>query len=244
MTAAPADSVPRAVAFDMGNTLVAYYHREDFPDILRGAMQDIQGLLSDAGATTLSFDEAWANAWQYDPDSPDCKVRPLSDRIVDLFEVEDGRRDAELLEQACRLFVDPITARARVYDDSFPVLRELRSTGHRLAIISNLPWGSPTGPWREHVEEVGLLAEVDELVFCGDVGYRKPAGAIFRHTLERLGVGPERCAFIGDHPEWDVEGAGGVGMRGILIDRYGLFPDFPGERIEGLEGLPALLRAS
>jgi putative hydrolase of the HAD superfamily len=237
----PGKDEPRAVAFDMGNTLVGYYHREDFPGILRGAMQGIQELLSAAGATELSFEDAWANAWEYDPDTPDCMVRPLSDRIVNLFEVPEGKRDEELLDRACRLFVDPVTARASLYDDTFPVLRSLRAEGYRLAIISNLPWGSPTAPWRAHVEEMGLRAEVDELVFCGDVGYRKPAGEIFRHTLGLLGIAPERCAFIGDHPEWDVDGANGVGMRGILIDRYELFPDFAGERIRSLEELPALL---
>jgi len=47
--------------------------------------------------------------------------------------------------------------------------------GYRTGIISNLPWGSPPALWREEVGRLGVAGEVDEVVFCGDAGYRKPA---------------------------------------------------------------------
>lgn len=46
---------------------------------------------------------------------------------------------------------------------------------------------------------------------------------------------------VGDSPVSDFDGARGVGMRAVLLDRWNRFPDFRGERIESLRELPDLL---
>ncbi len=45
---------------------------------------------------------------------------------------------------------------------------------------------------------------------------------------------------VGDTVEDDVEGARAVGMRAVLVDREGRYPEF-GERIPTLLALPAAL---
>jgi len=37
-----------------------------------------------------------------------------------------------------------------------------------------------------------------------------------------LGIAPERCLFIGDHPVNDVQGALGAGMQAILLEGFHL----------------------
>ena len=54
------------------------------------------------------------------------------------------------------------------------------------------------------------------LVDSSEVGVRKPDPAIYLLTSERLGVAPEGCAFLDDHPG-NVAGAQAVGMAGILV---------------------------
>jgi FMN phosphatase YigB (HAD superfamily) len=54
-------------------------------------------------------------------------------------------------------------------------------------------------------------------VFCVDVGWRKPHRAPFDKALELLGVRANHAAFVGDHPEWDVNGARQVGLHPILL---------------------------
>jgi len=66
-----------------------------------------------------------------------------------------------------------------------------------------------------------LLNAVDVTVFCGDVGWRKPAKVIFDHAAQLLGVTADRCCFVGDDPRWDAQGAANAGMRPILLDRDG-----------------------
>jgi FMN phosphatase YigB (HAD superfamily) len=55
-------------------------------------------------------------------------------------------------------------------------------------------------------------------------------------------VAPERCVYVGDDPALDVGPAASVGMRPVLIDRRGRFPDFSGSvRISTMAELPEVL---
>jgi len=71
------------------------------------------------------------------------------------------------------------------------------------------------------------------------VGWRKPARPIFDAVLDRLGLAPERCLFVGDDPRWDLAGPRALGMRALLIDRAGepaLANESPIQSLEELEG--------
>ena len=84
----------------------------------------------------------------------------------------------------------PIFARANCYQDTIPTLKELKSRGYKTAIVSNTTWGSPANLWREHMESLGLSTYFDAVVFCRDVGWRKPAKQIFEYALEKLQIPP------------------------------------------------------
>jgi putative hydrolase of the HAD superfamily len=93
--------------------------------------------------------------------------------------------------------------------------------GCKTAIVSNTPWGSPGDLWHEEIRRLGLADHVDTIVCCDDVGWRKPAAPIFQHTMDKLGVTPAECLFVGDDPRWDIVGPRAIGMPAILIDRAG-----------------------
>jgi putative hydrolase of the HAD superfamily len=67
-------------------------------------------------------------------------------------------------------------------------------------------------------------------------GKTKPHEAIFLRMLELLDVRPEEAAMVGDTLEDDVEGARRVGMRAVLVDRDGRYPEVE-ERLDDLRGL-------
>lgn len=50
-------------------------------------------------------------------------------------------------------------------------------------------------------------------------GVEKPDTGFFRIMFDRLGARPDECFHIGDDPVDDVDGAKGVGMPVVLIDR-------------------------
>jgi HAD superfamily hydrolase (TIGR01549 family) len=120
-----------------------------------------------------------------------------------------------------------------IFEDVLPVLAELRRHRLRLGLVSN------TSRDLEHfVDHHGL--DVDAVVSSGRFGKSKPHPSIFEHVLAALDVAPGDAAMVGDSIDDDVEGARALGMRGILIDRDGRYPQ-ERERLTDLLGLPAAL---
>lgn len=77
------------------------------------------------------------------------------------------------------------------------------------------------------------------MALCGDVGWCKPARAIFDRAAHDLGVANEECVFVGDDLEWDIAGSVLASMRPILIDRDDRHPTFTGTRLRSLTELVA-----
>ena len=120
-----------------------------------------------------------------------------------------------------------------LYEDALPVLDELRRLGLKLGLVSN-----GQRDLEEFVEHHGL--EVDVAVGSKAHGKQKPHPTIFEAALESLGVAAGEAAMVGDSYEDDIEGARALGMRAVLLDREGLYPDEP-LRIPDLFALPAAL---
>lgn len=120
-----------------------------------------------------------------------------------------------------------------LYDDVLPALEELRRRGLLLGLVSN---------GQRDLEEFAAhhRLDVDVAVGSRDHGRTKPHPSIFLAALGRLGVEATEAAMVGDSPEDDVDGARALGLRALLIDRDGRYPDEP-ERIDTLLALPVAL---
>jgi HAD superfamily hydrolase (TIGR01509 family) len=101
----------------------------------------------------------------------------------------------------------------RLYDDSLPVLRELRVRGIGTAIVSNCDHNT-----RPVIDALGLEDEVDAVVLSFEVGALKPDPTIFRVALERVGAAAERSAFVDDQTSY-LDGAAALGMRTFQMMR-------------------------
>ena len=209
------------VLFDLGGTLARYFERSEFPGILEQAITEVQGYLRKEGLLSVSADAMWLRVRDEDHEAEDYRVRPLEERLARIFQLGASERKDPIISELCRHFMRPIFYRGRCYEDTVLALQELKSRGFRTAIVSNTTWGSPAHLWREEVERLGLGAHVDAVVFCRDVGWRKPAKQVFEFTLERLRALPQDCIFVGDDPRWDLVGPRAVGIEAVLIDRRG-----------------------
>ena len=214
-----------ALLFDMGNTLIRYWERHEFPGLLRSGIIGVRETLERQALLGVSPEKMWRHVEAEDHGTPDNRVRPLEGRLARIFELDAAVCTEELLEAMCAAFLAPMFARGSLYEDAIPTLKEARARGLRTAIISNAPWGSPAKLWQAQVARLGLSEYVDVIVFCSEAGWRKPARQIFDYTLERLQVPPEQCAFVGDDPRWDLVGPRALGMQAVLIDRWGTFDE-------------------
>ena len=210
------------ILFDFGNTLVQYYVRSQFPGILKQAITGVRDCLNEEGALNVSEELMWKRVEEENYESEDHSVRPLEDRLTRIFQLDDSAVSTDAMMTMCRRFMEPIFAIARRYDDVLPVLGELGESGIRKAIISNTPWGSPAKLWSEEIGRLGLREQVELVVLCRDVGWRKPARQVFEYALERLRAEPRECVFVGDDPRWDLAGPRAVGIEAILMDRLGV----------------------
>jgi FMN phosphatase YigB (HAD superfamily) len=132
----------RAILFDLGNTLVEYYTRDEFPAILSEATARIKAELMASGHRLPPPDLISERIRAEDHEARDYRVRSLEGRLSRIFEVYDEG----VLNRLCDPFLEPIFACGRVYPDSIPTLKALRAKDFRLAIVSNTPWGSPAEP--------------------------------------------------------------------------------------------------
>jgi putative hydrolase of the HAD superfamily len=209
------------VLFDLGGTLINYFERNQFHNILKQGITAVQNFLSEKGFLKITPPLIWMRVEKENYESKNHVVRPLEKRLARIFQVNS----LELLNEMCRRFMQPIFSLGQCYRDTVPVLNNLKNKGFITGIISNTTWGSPAYLWREETERLGLDKLVNAIVFCRDVGWRKPAKKIFQHTLKKLNVNANECVFIGDHPEWDIKGPKTVGIKTVLIDRKEVFKD-------------------
>ena len=119
-----------------------------------------------------------------------------------------------------------------LYEDTVPVFAELRRHGLKIALVSNT--SRDLDIFIQH-----FSLDVDAWVSSGTHGKVKPSPTIFRAALELLGVRPECAVMVGDSVVDDVEGARGVGIQAILLDREGRHDDR--EKLTDLLQLPAAL---
>jgi putative hydrolase of the HAD superfamily len=226
-----------AILFDLGNTLVQYYVKSEVPAILEQAISEVQEFLREKDLLSVPPQLMWQRVKDENYETQDHRVRPLGERLRRIFQLEASTQFPDLEMALCRRFLKPTFARSRRYQDTLPTLRELKSRGFKVALVSNTPWGSPADLWREEIARHGLSAHLDVVVFCTDIGWRKPARQIFEYTLERLQVLPQHCVFVGDNPSWDLMGPRAVGIKAILIERPGVMRETEEDPIRNLHEL-------
>ncbi len=124
--------------------------------------------------------------------------------------LEEWDCDADLAV-ATRRFYDGFSDGCPLYEDAIPTLAELRRRGYRLGIITN----GFSYPQNRKLDSMNLRPYVDVAMVSCDEGVHKPAPLIFYRGAARLGVPVECCAFVGDSPSADVQGAINAGMLPI-----------------------------
>ena len=167
------------------------------------------------------------------------------ERLADL-----RRRCAQVLSDhlppaAQQLGIEPVTAallaaiRFRPFDEVPGVLQTLREQGHRLVVVSN--WDVSL---HEQLAATGLEPLVDGAVSSAEAGAGKPHPEIYEQALGVAGVAVGEAVMVGDSPDTDIAGALSLGMRSVLVDRWGVAQAPPGaHRIASLAELPALLES-
>jgi len=126
------------------------------------------------------------------------------------------------------------------HPDVEPGLRALRDGGHRLVTLTN----SSPATAEAQLEHAGLRPFVEAVYSIEHAGVAKPGAGAYRFVLEAEGVEPAGALMVAAH-DWDIAGAGAVGMRTALVRRQGVrpMPGFPSpdHSVERVDELASLL---
>jgi len=113
-------------------------------------------------------------------------------------------------------------------------LGRLQERGYRLGLLTNR---ENLGRFQELLEQFNLHRYFAMILAAGEVGVSKPHPGIFRAALERMEASAEESLYVGDNYWADVLGAEGAGIRPVLLDPLGLFPEAECVVLERIEDL-------
>jgi HAD superfamily hydrolase (TIGR01509 family) len=218
----------RAVLFDMGGTLV-------HPDWERLAQVASAGAGRAFVADELGrkFKEMMcavdAALQRGEPPAEDTKKRNwVFRRVYRALDIDDATCESLSVQ------IDATHAERHLWSapdaEAARVLASLKESGLRIAVISN----TEDGRLEELLDLVGLKSHFDFFIDSYIVGRRKPDAAIFQLALARLEIEPHEAVYVGDSYGHDALPALAIGMRAILLDPLGLYPESVCPRIRTL----------
>ncbi len=105
-----------------------------------------------------------------------------------------------------------------VVPDAPAALGRLQRAGVTLGVISNWDHTLPA-----ILEKKGLARFFKVVVASTTFGDAKPSRKIFKHALSLAGVEPAEAWHVGDDPDADALGAVRAGMRAVLLDPHNLY---------------------
>lgn len=100
-----------------------------------------------------------------------------------------------------------------LFDDVVTSLQQLRQSGLKLALCSNL-----AAPYAQPITEVLPIA-LDAYIWSFSAGAIKPAASIYLNTCEALGLSPQEVIMVGDTYDADVAGPINAGLQAIWLRR-------------------------
>jgi putative hydrolase of the HAD superfamily len=138
--------------------------------------------------------------------------------------------------------LDEYHARHNLWETVLPgvveALGAFRAMGLRLVVVSNA-----NGTLHGHLERLGLGRAFDLTLDSQVEGVEKPDPRFFALALERSHASPETTVHVGDLYHIDIVGARAAGLRAVLVDAAGLYPDADCRRVSSLAELVPAIRA-
>lgn len=102
----------------------------------------------------------------------------------------------------------------RLYPEVMETIDTLREMEFKLIILSN--WDRRL---IKTLKELGIYSCFDRVYISTLIGHSKPEPEAFQYILDDLEISAAQVLHVGDSLEEDYQGARGVGMKAVLLDR-------------------------
>lgn len=84
----------------------------------------------------------------------------------------------------------------------------------KLGIVSN---AYNSKEQKQRISNTGIADYFDDIVVCADINAYKPAKEAFLYLVDRYGLMPTECLYIGDSEEYDIKGAQNAGLYTVKM---------------------------
>jgi len=204
----------RAIIFDCYSTLIDIWTDENKEELFHHLSLYLQyyGINTDSGKLKAALDlEKKQYLRSTKEPYPEIDLEMVFTNILR----KEGLSNPFLAESCCKLLRALSRERFQLFDDSLPVLAEMKKNGYPLAIVSD----AQKVFCMQEAEILGLTPFFSNTVMSTHFGFRKPDPRIFSIACTLLSTPPADVVYIGNDLETDVRGAQGIGMKAILLDR-------------------------
>lgn len=116
----------------------------------------------------------------------------------------------DCVDEAFEVF-DRFRNRVELFPDVLPSLERLSERFTVVAVTNG----------NANLQTIGIRHLFSDVVSAVEVGAAKPAPRIFEEALRRAGASAGETLHVGDHPECDIAGAQGAGLRTAWMNRTG-----------------------
>ena len=219
---------PEAILFDVGDTLL----EERRFDLAAGIQAVLPHDPPRAAALAAAFPLATQEAHRND------RELLLADWLVEHLSPAAGTgcgAQSQVVEDT----IWPVVVTLVPRPGAIALLQRLREDRVRAAAISNAAFSGRV--LNAELDRHGFGGLLQFVLSSGDLGWRKPARAIFEAALDRLAVQAERTWFVGDTLTEDVAGAAAAGLQPIWL-RSLLEEPLPAEPVIQVDDWSALAR--
>ncbi len=208
----------KAILFDLGSTLLEY-EKFDWQEIARRGMIGGYKFLMNNSITPPPietcgrvFNEVYT---QWAEESKDELLEVNFEKAVfESFRRLELPTDKDFVFDFIQAYYQPISDDVEELEGASETLRDLKSLGLKLVIVSNSVF-----PAYLHLKELrryNILPYIDGMVFSCEIGVRKPHPDMYITGLEIAGCKVEEAVFVGDRFLEDVQGPEEIGLKGIL----------------------------
>jgi putative hydrolase of the HAD superfamily len=223
----------KAVAFDIGDTLVEYEGvplnwEAHYPAALRELARHLC-----VPCTAEQLDRACAVLRRYNtrlnPRTHEVAFAQIARELAPCLGVNFESCD-EL--PAAMAFFRIFRQRLRCFPDTRPAFATLRARGLKIGAFTDVPYGMPRELVLDDLGTAGLAGACDVLLTSRDAGFRKPAAVTLQRLAESLGCEAGEIIHVGNERK-DIDVARAFGCRAILLDRTGHRPNWGQDRTIG-----------
>jgi len=153
-----------------------------------------------------------------------------------------GRTDFTLSEKIADTYSDERDSDGLMAPGTADILNNLRQRGLKLGMITN----GGAEMQRAKIVKFGLAPYFDNILVEGEFGCGKPEERVFRYTLEKLKVKPEKTWMVGDDLRYDIAPCKALGIYSLWVDKNGgaglaLDGVLPDKTIRAVAEIPELL---